>query len=73
MSNLIVPVYLNQKLVFDLLAMLQDGISTVKTVAESSKNTQGSQEEIATNFGLNGAISSLLSISCRFLFYYFLF
>lgn len=63
MNKLIVPVYLNQKLVFDLLAMLQGGISTVKTVAESSKHIQEKQEEVSANFGLNGAISSLLSIS----------
>ena len=35
-EKLIVPVYLNQKLVFDLLAMLQDGISTVKAINSTS-------------------------------------
>lgn len=63
MQDLIVPVYLNQKLVFDLLAMLQGGISTVKSVVETSSGRVSSQEEISTQFGLSGAVSSLLSIS----------
>ena len=30
--DLIIPVYLNQRVVFDLVAMLQDGIATVTKV-----------------------------------------
>lgn len=63
MQDLIVPVYLNQKLVFDLLAMLQGGISTVKSVVETSSGRSTNQDEISTQFGLSGAFSSLLSIS----------
>jgi len=35
--DLLVPVYLNQRIVFDLVAMLQGGIATVTNVTEISK------------------------------------
>jgi len=62
MDRLIVPVYLNQKLVFDLLAMLQGGISTVTTVTESSSNKNISGERVSAGFGLSEAFSTLLKI-----------
>lgn len=62
MDRLIVPVYLNQKLVFDLLAMLQGGISTVTTVTESSSNTNTDSEKVSAGFGLSEAFSTLLKI-----------
>lgn len=62
MEKLIVPVYLNQKFVFDLLAMLQGGISTVTLVTEASKNTKSNGEKISTGFGLSEAFSTLLKI-----------
>ena len=33
--DLIIPVYLNQRFVFDLVAMLQDGIATVTKVVKT--------------------------------------
>ena len=43
MEKLIVPVYLNQRLVFDLLAMLQGGISTVTAINKTENvNSQNS-------------------------------
>lgn len=62
MERLIVPVYLNQKFVFDLLAMLQGGISTVTSVTESSKNTTSEAEKVSAGFGLSEAFSTLLKI-----------
>ncbi|MBZ6072940.1 DUF6414 family protein [Aeromonas schubertii] len=62
MDRLIVPVYLNQKLVFDLLAMLQGGISTVTTVTESSSNKNSDGEKVSAGFGLSEAFSTLLKI-----------
>ncbi|WP_413665449.1 hypothetical protein ACG1BZ_09750 [Microbulbifer sp. CNSA002] len=62
MDRLIVPVYLNQKLVFDLLAMLQGGISTVTTVTESSSNRNIDGEKVSAGFGLSEAFSTLLKI-----------
>lgn len=62
MERLIVPVYLNQKFVFDLLAMLQGGISTVTSITEASKNTKSDGEKVSAGFGLSEAFSTLLKI-----------
>ncbi len=62
MGKLIVPVYLNQKFVFDLLAMLQGGISTVTSVTEASKSAKSDGEKISAGFGLSEALSTLLKI-----------
>lgn len=62
MERLTVPVYLNQKFVFDLLAMLQGGISTVTTVTEASSNTKLEGEKVSAGFGLSEAFSTLLKI-----------
>jgi hypothetical protein len=34
-NNLIIPAYLNQRIVFDLIAMLQDGLSTVTRITST--------------------------------------
>jgi len=62
MERLIVPVYLNQKFVFDLLAMLQGGISTVTTVTEASSSVKSEGEKVSVGFGLSEAFSTLLKI-----------
>lgn len=62
MERLIIPVYLNQKFVFDLLAMLQGGISTVTSVTEASKSTHSEGEKVSAGFGLSEAFSTLLKI-----------
>ncbi len=59
-SDYCVPVYLNQAVVFDLLAIVEDGfahVSTIKT-AESSKN-KGEAGVGATN------VFALLGISLK--------
>lgn len=62
MKKLIVPVYLNQKIVFDLLAMLQDGISMVTAITKNSSNTSSSNENLSVGFGLNEALSTLFKV-----------
>ena len=62
MEKLIVPVYLNQRLVFDLLAMLQGGISMVTAINETNKAGLENSEQMRASFGLNSAFSSLLKI-----------
>jgi hypothetical protein len=62
MEKLIVPVYLNQRLVFDLLAMLQGGISTVTAVTKTEATNSTSQEKAGATFGLSQAFSTLLKI-----------
>ena len=62
MEKLIIPVYLNQRLVFELLAMLQGGISTVTAVTKTENTKASSQEKAGASFGLSQAFSILLKI-----------
>jgi len=61
--ELIVPVYLNQKLVFDLVAMSQGGIATVTKVSESDNKSSVEDQKASATFGLSDAFSSLLKIN----------
>lgn len=63
MDKPIVPVYLNQKIVFDLVAMLRGGISTVTAVTSSTGEQQNERQEVSAKFGLSEALSTLLSIN----------
>jgi hypothetical protein len=62
MEKLIVPVYLNQKIVFDLLAMLQGGISTVTAYSKTSTESESQNNKISVGFGLSEALSTLLRV-----------
>lgn len=59
---LLIPVYLNQRIVFDLIAMLQGGISAVTTVTKFQGSKDESVERAKASFGLAGALSALLKI-----------
>ncbi len=61
--DLIIPVYLNQRMVFDLVAMLQGGIATVTRVSEAQRDSDKTSEELTGGFGLSQALSSLLRVS----------
>ncbi len=61
--DLIVPVYLNQRVVFDLVAMLQGGIATVTKVVETEAESSSAAAEVGGTFGLNKALSSLLRVN----------
>ena len=61
-SDLIIPVYLNQRVVFDLIAMLQDGIAMVKKVSEAEQNSSAMSGEVGSSFGLNKAFSALFKV-----------
>lgn len=62
MEKLLVPVYLNQRLVFDLLAMLRGGISTVTAITRTTSESKEDQQKISVGFGLSEAFSTLLKI-----------
>lgn len=61
-NDLILSVYLNQRAVFDLMAMLQGGIATVTNITETESQTSNKTEEVKAGFGLSNAFSSLLKI-----------
>lgn len=60
--QLLIPVYLNQRVVFDLVAMLQGGISTVTRVSETSVEQSLTERDVGAAFGLSNAFASLLKI-----------
>jgi hypothetical protein len=63
MSNrTLIPVYLNQRFVFDLLAMLQGGISTVTSISRSTEAERSSSGQIRASFGLSDVVASLLKV-----------
>lgn len=59
----IIPVYLNQRIVFDLLAMLEGGICHVTRVASAERKTEQDDRRYGADFGLSKALASLLSIN----------
>jgi hypothetical protein len=61
--DLIIPVYLNQRLVFDLVAMLQGGIATVTRVSEVQRESDKTAAQMTGGFGLSQALSSLLKVN----------
>lgn len=61
-KQLLVPVYLNQRLVFDLLAMLQGGLSTVTAVSQTTNATKEIKRDVGTSLGLSDTLSSLLKV-----------
>ena len=61
-ASLIVPVYLNQRIVFDLVAMLQGGISTVTRVSETNQDRLSTENRVQAGFGLADAFASLMKI-----------
>lgn len=61
-DNLIVPVYLNQRIVFDMIAMLQGGIATVTNITMIDQSKDDINAKAGVSFGLSEALSSLLKI-----------
>ncbi len=61
-SDLIIPVYLNQRIVFDIIAMLQDGISAVTKVSSTQTAATEDDRRYGAEFGLSKALASLLRI-----------
>lgn len=61
-ENLIVPVYLNQRIVFDMIAMLQGGIATVTNITMIDQSKDEVNAKAGVSLGLSEALSSLLKI-----------
>ena len=52
-DDLIIPVYLNQRIVFDLVAMLQGGIAAITQVYNTEKISETTSSEGSGTFGLS--------------------
>lgn len=61
-DELIIAVYLNQRIVFDLIAIWQDGMSTVTRISSSEESKDVNTQRYGAAFGLSQALSSLLKI-----------
>ncbi len=61
-NNMIIPAYLNQRIVFDFIAMLQDGLSTVTRITSVDSTADEDRKLYGASFGLTQALSSLLKI-----------
>ena len=61
-NELIIPVYLNQRIVFDMTAMLQCGIAKVTRIISTELSSDTDKQQYGATFGLNKALSTLLRI-----------
>jgi hypothetical protein len=61
-NELIIPVYLNQRIVFDMTAMLQGGIATVTKIISTELSADTNKQQYGAAFGLSKALSTLLRI-----------
>ncbi|QDT79857.1 hypothetical protein Mal35_33260 [Gimesia maris] len=61
-SDLVIPVYLNQQIVFDLVAVLRGGIASVTQISQTDKTAKDESRQIESSFGVGAAFSSLLKI-----------
>ena len=62
--DLAVPIYLNQKVVFDLLAMLEDGFSQLNVIKTSASESESRKADVAGTIGASN-VFALLGISLR--------
>ncbi|MBN1460110.1 MAG: hypothetical protein JXA57_11260 [Armatimonadetes bacterium] len=61
-GDLIVPVYLNQRVVFDLVATLRGGLASVTQVSQSTAESSSGGKNASAVFGLSQALSSLVRV-----------
>jgi len=62
-SDLCVPIYLNQQVVFDLLAILEDGFSHLSSVKASSMGNESQKSNIGAS--LSGKVLDIVGISLK--------
>lgn len=63
-SDLCVPIYLNQKIVFNVLAVLEDGFSQLSTIRTSASDTQDQQSNYGGSIGASN-VFALFGISLK--------
>lgn len=62
--DLCVPIYLNQKIVFDVLAMLEDGFSQLSTIRTSASDMEAEQSGYGGSIGVSN-VFALFGISLK--------
>lgn len=59
---MIIPVYLNEKIVLDMLAIIEDGFSTVSEVTSSHENERDTTHKANVGIAANNILSKLVKI-----------
>jgi hypothetical protein len=63
-KKLNIPIYLNQKIVFDMLATIEDGFSQFSTIQTSSEKSSASGGEASAEIGFSN-VFALLGINFK--------
>ena len=61
-DQLIIPVYLNEKTVFDMLAIMEDGFSTVSEITNGANITANGETKVAGAGSANSLLEQLFKI-----------
>lgn len=61
-NKLILPVYLNEKIIMDMLAIIEDGFSMVSEITSSSVATMSKDEKANASFSTSELLGKLLKI-----------
>lgn len=61
-EQLIIPIYLNEKTVLDMLAIIEDGFSMVSEVSSSNQNSNTSDKKIGGGLSTKAILDKLLKI-----------
>jgi|MTBAKSStandDraft_2_1061841.scaffolds.fasta_scaffold08907_2 hypothetical protein len=61
-KELCIPIYLNQKIVFDLLAVQEDGFSQLSTLRTSSSDSEATKNGVGASIGVSN-VFALLGVS----------
>lgn len=59
MNKLTLPIYLNQKYVFDLLAIIDDGFSQVETIKTGQNKSDTEKDNLKGEIGLSNVFAFL--------------
>ena len=62
-DNLCIPIYLNEKIVFDLLAIIEDGFSHIREVKTSSSNQNNAGGEASASLKSDNILSTLFGVT----------
>lgn len=61
--DITLPIYLNEKIVVDMLAMIEDGFSMVSSISAITSDNTSSNNKLGFDADVNGIMSRLLKIS----------
>ena len=61
-KDLVLPIYLNEKIVIDMLAVIEDGFSMVSEISTTQSYSDVNSEGIKTSFATSNIFSKLLKI-----------